>query len=291
MTEVIEITAEPSAPAVAPADAPAAPAAPTRTQAERDRLSDRLERLQRRRVKVAEELRLAEIAWSQYAGTANPGALGAQTMARLSDAKNETEAIDAEIPRLVRRMGELDEMLSARTRCDEARVKQTRTRELYRERADYLARLQAARADELAVYERALAAYRERVATEMAAVASGAQAPSGRRPAAPVYPSEAVAEIDASIERAQREADQAAAVLREANSERVLAELVAADFELREFLYGHAPVIIRAAALREAAGWSSLSAGLTVKIDTTDEIFLSMIETHRRLVADLALLP
>lgn len=287
MSEVIEITTEPSAPTVAPA----APVPPTRTRAERDRLADRLERLQRRRTKVAEELRLAEIAWSQYAGTVNPGTLAAQTMARLSDAKNESEAIDAEIPRLVRRMGELDEMLSARARCDEASVKQDRARIAYRERADYLARLQAARADELAVYERAMGTYRERIAAEVAAVASGAQAPSGRRPTEPVYPREAAAEIDAGIERAQIEADQAAAVLREANDARLLAELTAADFELREFLYAHAPTIIRAAALREAAGWSSLSAGLTVKIDAADDIFASMIETHRRLVADLALLP
>lgn len=97
----------------------------------------------------------------------------------------------------------------------------------------------------------------------------------------------AAGEASADTEAAKRSADKALALLRKANAERLLAEVAVADLELREFLYAHAPIIIRRAALREAAGLSRITSGLTVKVNEKDEIFLSMIEVHRRMVADL----
>lgn len=260
---------------------------PSRTHIERGQLAERVERMRRRRAKLADELLLAERAWEPYAGTQNPGEVAGQVLQRLSDVRNEAEGLDGDLRRAEHRLRELDELLGASHQCREIGARQVLARRRVRDTEARLQELRAARAEELDAFNRAMTRFRERLQAEVAARTDGSDAPSGRRPVEPAFPQVTLDELDAAIVRIQAKLDDERATLAQIDAERLHAELVAADFALREALYAHGATIIHRAALREAAGLSSLSSALLVKIDESDPIFERMIELFRGQVARL----
>lgn len=260
---------------------------PSRTHVERGHLAERVERMRRRRAKLADELLLAERAWEPYAGTQNPGEVAGQVLKRLSDVRNEAEGLDGDLRRAEHRLRELDELLGASQQCREIGARQVLARRRVRDTEARLQELRAARAEELDAFNRAMTRFRERLQAEVAARTDGSDAPSGRRPVEPAFPQVTLDELDAAIVRIQAKLDDERAMLAQIDAQRLHSELVAADFALRERLYEVATTVIHRAALREAAGLSSLSSALLVKIDESDPIFERMIELFRGQVARL----